>query len=81
MDSSPEKLPGVEYHCPQCRAVWTDYRAQCPQCGRALNEDYCATYHLPASPAIKAIAALILIGALALAGVMLWAWIRTGSAG
>jgi predicted amidophosphoribosyltransferase len=66
----------IEFECPQCGRSLDQYEPQCPHCGSALEDEYCATYRLPATPLVKAIALIVLIGGIVtLVAVLVGLWI------
>ena len=61
MEPANDEFAGIEFKCPQCEATLDRYREQCPRCGQALGEEFCATYRPPpAPPVVKAIAWILL---------------------
>ncbi|MGB2987679.1 MAG: zinc ribbon domain-containing protein [Phycisphaerae bacterium] len=67
MEPTNDEFAGIEFECPQCGTVLDRHHEHCPHCGRALDEEFYATYRLPASPVVKIIAFVFLIGALLVA--------------
>ena len=73
MDPPDDEFGGIEFECPGCGTALERFHEDCPECGRALGEEFCALYRPPVSVAAR-VMALILLVALVLPTLVLLLW-------
>jgi hypothetical protein len=62
METPNDEFTGMEFQCPQCKTQLDEYQETCPQCGRELGDEFCATYRPAVPTAVRIVAGVLLFG-------------------
>ena len=73
METPNDEFSGMELQCPGCKGRLETYQDTCPQCGRELDDEFCATYRPAVPTAVRIVAGLLLLVVIAVP-VALVAW-------